>query len=429
MSRTVLVLVAVGAVIIAAAVAVAWNVKVNDKAALVAATPGPASAPVAPTPVPAAAAAAAATASVEGKSAAATSPAIAPAAVAPAAPSSSASPSPGALPAAAAPVAPSPSPAASSSPGPVTPPAAAVMAPSFDVARIGVDGRAVIAGRATPGAKIVLLNGGKEIARGEADGRGEWVILTQDPPLAPGQHELRAVQHVEGRAPVTSEQVVIAVVPAPQPVAQARPGGAASTPRSGAPSTAVAVPSASEPPPVRREEALVLIAPPSGAATLIQSPSPAGVPKAGDLQISTMDYDQRGQTTITGQATPGATVRAYVDDKVVAESQAGPDGRWKIAPAEPVDSGQHRLRLDRLAQDGRPTARLEMPFERVAAPAGDSVGARRLHVVRGDNLWNIARAHYGEGWRYTLIFDANKDQIRDPHRIYPGQTFSVPKVN
>src|SRR4051812_33726284 len=48
-------------------------------------------------------------------------------------------------------------------------PSAAVMAPSFDVARIGRDGRAVIAGRATPGAKIVLLDGGKEIARGEAD--------------------------------------------------------------------------------------------------------------------------------------------------------------------------------------------------------------------------------------------------------------------
>jgi nucleoid-associated protein YgaU len=50
-------------------------------------------------------------------------------------------------------------------------------------------------------------------------------------------------------------------------------------------------------------------------------------------------------------------------------------------------------------------------------------------VVRGDNLWNIARAHYGEGWRHTMIFEANKDQIRNPHLIYPGQVFSIPKVN
>ena len=54
---------------------------------------------------------------------------------------------------------------------------------------------------------------------------------------------------------------------------------------------------------------------------------------------------------------------------------------------------------------------------------------RRLFVVRGDNLWNIARAHYGEGWRYTTIFSANKEQIRDPHLIYPGQVISLPKAD
>jgi len=67
-----------------------------------------------------------------------------------------------------------------------------------------------------------------------------------------------------------------------------------------------------------------------------------------------------------------------------------------------------------------------MKFERQPSAPGDS---RRLHVVRGDNLWNIARAHYGEGFRFTMIFDANKDQIRDPNLIYPGQVFSLPKVN
>jgi hypothetical protein len=290
------------------------------------------------------------------------------------------------------------------------------MAPSFDVARIGADGRAVIAGRAAPNSKVVLLDGGKEIARGEADARGEWVILLQDPPLASGQHELRAVHHIEGRAPVTSEQVVVAVVPAPAPAPAA-------------PAKDVAKSGTAASPDVKREETMVLLVPPSGAATLMQSPSPAGVPRSKDLQVSTMDYDQHGQTTITGQATPGAMVRAYLDDKVVAEGKAGPDGRWKMAPVEPVGQGQHMLRLDRLAPDGKPIARLELPFARlaVAAVAGDNT--RRLHVVRGDNLWNIARAHYGEGWRHTMIFEANKDQIRNPHLIYPGQVFIVPKAN
>ena len=47
----------------------------------------------------------------------------------------------------------------------------------------------------------------------------------------------------------------------------------------------------------------------------------------------------------------------------------------------------------------------------------------------GDNLWNIARAHYGHGTHHTVIYGANKEQIRDPDLIYPGQVLSMPKVN
>ena len=113
----------------------------------------------------------------------------------------------------------------------------------------------MIAGRATPGAKIVLLDGGKEIARGEADARGEWVVIVQDPPLASGQHELRVVQHIEGRAPVTSEQVVVAVVPAPPAAAAAGATGCRD------------IRSARDSPTPREGETLVMIAPPAGAAT------------------------------------------------------------------------------------------------------------------------------------------------------------------
>jgi nucleoid-associated protein YgaU len=343
MSRTVIGFVVVGAVVIAAGLGVAWHGRMNEKAAL----------------------------------------------------EQAAKPTPGGTPQAAA------APPAATPPG--TP--QAIVPPTFDIARIGPDGRAVIAGRATPGAKIVLLNGGKEIARGEADARGEWVVIAQDPPLAAGQHELRVVQHIEGRAPVTSDQVIVAIVPA-----QPEPSAAAAT---------IAKP---------KEETLVMIAPPTGAATLMQPPSSAGVPKSGDLAVSTLDYDERGHVTITGQAAPGTVVRAYLNDKLVAEGPAGADGRWKLAPSEAIDAGKHTLRLDRLAGDGKPVARLELPFDRVVMPPGTKEG-RRLVVVRGDNLWNIARAHYGTGFHHTVIYGANKEQIRDPDLIYPGQVFSLPKVN
>ena len=51
----------------------------------------------------------------------------------------------------------------------------------------------------------------------------------------------------------------------------------------------------------------------------------------------------------------------------------------------------------------------------------------RTHlVVRGDTLWAIARHFYGSGAAWPRIFDANRNQIRDPHWIYPGQKFVIP---
>jgi nucleoid-associated protein YgaU len=47
-------------------------------------------------------------------------------------------------------------------------------------------------------------------------------------------------------------------------------------------------------------------------------------------------------------------------------------------------------------------------------------------VSRGDNLWRISQRIYGEGKRYTVIYDANQTQIRNPNRVYPGQIFVLP---
>jgi nucleoid-associated protein YgaU len=48
-------------------------------------------------------------------------------------------------------------------------------------------------------------------------------------------------------------------------------------------------------------------------------------------------------------------------------------------------------------------------------------------VSRGDSLWRISRASYGTGRRYAVIFGANREQIRNPNRIYPGQIFVLPE--
>ncbi|TIO90012.1 MAG: LysM peptidoglycan-binding domain-containing protein, partial [Mesorhizobium sp.] len=47
-------------------------------------------------------------------------------------------------------------------------------------------------------------------------------------------------------------------------------------------------------------------------------------------------------------------------------------------------------------------------------------------IRRNDTLWRISRRVYGHGVRYSTIYLANQDQIRNPDRIWPGQVFKVP---
>ena len=53
-------------------------------------------------------------------------------------------------------------------------------------------------------------------------------------------------------------------------------------------------------------------------------------------------------------------------------------------------------------------------------------GGGRLVVQPGNSLWRIARRVYGSGFEYTIIYDANQDQIRDPDKIYVGQILDLP---
>ncbi len=47
-------------------------------------------------------------------------------------------------------------------------------------------------------------------------------------------------------------------------------------------------------------------------------------------------------------------------------------------------------------------------------------------VVRGDSLWKIAKTHYGSGTKWTIIYEANKDTIKNANQIWPGQVLVLP---
>ncbi|MEE9448283.1 MAG: peptidoglycan-binding protein LysM [Arenicellales bacterium] len=48
-------------------------------------------------------------------------------------------------------------------------------------------------------------------------------------------------------------------------------------------------------------------------------------------------------------------------------------------------------------------------------------------IEKGDTLWGIASSQLGKGSRYPEIFEANREVIKDPDKIYPGQQIRIPE--
>ena len=266
-----------------------------------------------------------------------------------------------------------------------------VPAPSFDIVRVDPNCGVVIAGRAAPGAQVTVAANGKPLATARANAAGQFVILP-DTKLGPGTARLTlSARAPNGALAAGNAPVVVAIAP---------------------PATAPA--------------ALAVLTPPGGPARVLQSPP--GAPQAGPgakTALASVDYGANGKLRLAGTAPPGRTVRVYVDNRPVGDATADSKGRWVLMPSASVAPGVHQLRLDELDANGRVTARVELPFTR-AATGATALAAGQVVVQPGDNLWEIARATYGRGIRYTIIYTANRGQIRDPNLIYPGQVFTLP---
>lgn len=152
---------------------------------------------------------------------------------------------------------------------------------------------------------------------------------------------------------------------------------------------------------------------------------------------------------VAGSGEPNSDVRVYLDNQLVGEAKTDAKGRWLLETQGEVKPGEVSVRADQVTTgDGAVTARAEVTFEKSAEEAvilrpvalsgeagagsgasGDA-GTRQIPSViirTGDNLWTISQRRYGEGVRYTTIYQANKDQIRNPDLIYPGQVFMIPE--
>ncbi|MEO3433729.1 LysM peptidoglycan-binding domain-containing protein [Inquilinus sp. CAU 1745] len=313
-----------------------------------------------------------------------------------------------------------------------------MIAPSFDAVRIGPRGSTIIAGSAAPDTRILVFDGNREIGEVTTDSNGDFVFLS-DEPLPPGSRELGLRAEDETGETVLSEDVVLVVVPEPgtdvagEPATEGGGGEEAPTPlallvpRDQLGATQVLQAPAA---PVGDPEGQPADAPADVASASPSTATMTAEPGGGDepVSIDVVDYDQEGDIIVSGQAAPDAEVRLYLDNELVASGRADSQGAFTVRPDRPVDTGTYHLRVDEVTEEGSVSARAETPFQRADPAAIQAALADGQVIVQpGNSLWRIARRLYGEGIQYTVIYQANADQIRDPDLIYPGQIFTVPE--
>jgi Bacterial Ig domain/Bacterial Ig-like domain/LysM domain len=313
---------------------------------------------------------------------------------------------------------------------------AATVLPSFDTVRVESTGEAIIAGRAEPGAAVAVKFNGQIVGEAIANAAGEFAIIP-DKKLEQGTGALTLVMTKNGAITESEGSVVISV----------------------------------------KEDTPVMVAKvdPVEPTVVTQVPTEDQDTASKEVQLNAVDYDSAGNIVFTGRVSPGSVIRFYIDNKLAGDAEADTSGRWIFKGGEQVKAGQHTLRADQVDAAGKVLSRIELPFLReseevvaavqapvapvvveqpivaqpapetqvavatpevVVPPAPPRTGTKlsinqqavpnRIVIQPGQNLWKLSRQIYGRGKLYTVIYKANKDQLRSPHRVYPGQILTAP---
>lgn len=288
-----------------------------------------------------------------------------------------------------APAAPAPAPQAK-------PDALEATLPNFDVLRVEKDGSTVIAGGASPKAKVEVLDGDKIIGSAIAGPSGDFAIAL-DKPLEPGDHSLvLKATGADGKAVVSAEIATVSVPngsdgkllamvtkpgeasriltrpdaaaqQAAQGSAPAAPAAAAQTPAAPAQGTALPpLPDASK---TLTASAPAVPASPqpaqTAAADVAQKPAEAAAIRIDAVEI------EGDKIFVAGTTRPNTTVQVFADDKLIETTKSSASGHFEAENTMPLATGNHIIRADLMDQTGsKVVVRASVPFNR---PAGDQV--------------------------------------------------------
>jgi nucleoid-associated protein YgaU len=195
--------------------------------------------------------------------------------------------------------------------------------------------------------------------------------------------------------------------------------------------------------------------------------TPPRSPPDADESVPIFDIariERTGDAVIAGRAAPGSTVELLRNGERHDRAVVNQSGQFVMVPPR-LPIGNYELTLRSRQPDGKQATSKQsvvvalddatsssgalgssqaqqpsqlgvskLPFATAAAVPTDE-GPQAAAVVpkvgttvvsRGDSLWRISRVTYGAGMRYAVVYKANRDQIRNPNRIYPGQIFVLP---
>ncbi|WP_424967571.1 LysM peptidoglycan-binding domain-containing protein [Dinoroseobacter sp. S375] len=355
-------------------------------------------------------------------------------------------------------------------------------APAFDVIRVDPAGGAVVAGSAAPGETVRVLVDGEMVAETTADRRGNFVALFDLAPSQAARSMTLEAEWTSGAVMASKETALVS--PFAGPIAQAPAAPQAilradatqppsieteCPPTAGQSASALSDTDSATTPETAPEQTLVAEAPQvvivseagvARPAAPRAQPARPGVPQSRNVVIDTISYDAGGEVILLGRAVPGREVRIYLNNALAHRASVAEAGIWQ-ARVTGIKSGLYTLRADEVDANGAVLSRFETPFERAIPedavraaaatqsaeqPADDSTAvptdaaptepegpetarsvAGIVTVQPGFTLWQIARENYGEGTQFVRVFDANRDRIRNPDLIYPGQVFTVPE--
>lgn len=359
--------------------------------------------------------------------------------------------------------------------------------PVIDTWRVSAEGEAVVSGSAEPGAMVEVLVDGTPVASGEVTATGEFAILFTIAPnprpslmwlsmVLPDQpalasEEMVALGPIEGTKPAEesdpAEETVAAVAnPAAPPALLLSEEGAvvlqdpaAAEPGAG-PVVAVTVDTIAYTPEgdvqigghgaagaalrlyLDNAEKATLQVPENGlwATTL-----PDTAPGVYTLRVDQLDalgkVASRFETPFkreTLEALAAVAGDAAAVEPAVAEPVAAPQAPAQTQVVEPAQAEAAEPSAETAASEPETVATASDAAtapEAPAAPQADPAPAAAappapvtVTVQPGFTLWGIAQDRYGDGVLYVQVFEANRDKIKDPDLIYPGQVFSVPET-